>query len=260
MKLLPFIKMVDFSILILSCDKYSPLWQPFFYRFKKYWPNSYKKVYLLSNFLNTNIEGVENIKIGEDKDWSSNLLKGINLIDSEYIFILLDDVFLKKKIDKFYLESLITFIERFKPNYLNTKSEPIPKGEKVSEYTWEIIKGSHYRCSISNSFWNKKMLINLLVEGESPWEFERNGSKRSNFYNGFYGTKKSLLDFHHVIIGGKLSRDVLHLEDLKSKSILESFPPMSKFKWIIFKLTIIRSFLFTKLIPHKYQQQIRNIF
>ena len=37
-----------FAILIVSCDKYSDLWDPFFKLFFKFWPDCPFNIYLLS--------------------------------------------------------------------------------------------------------------------------------------------------------------------------------------------------------------------
>ena len=87
--------MVDTCILILSCDKYNDLWGPFFTLFWQYWPDHSFKVYLGSNLLVYNDPRVKTIDIGEDNNWSHGLLKILELIDTPYIILMLEDFFPK---------------------------------------------------------------------------------------------------------------------------------------------------------------------
>lgn len=91
--------MVDISVLIVSCDKYSDLWKPFFTLFWRYWPNSSFKVYLGSNYLVYKDSRVKTIAIGEDKSWSQGLLDMVSRIDTPFIILMLED---------FFYESLLT--------------------------------------------------------------------------------------------------------------------------------------------------------
>jgi hypothetical protein len=183
--------MVNYSILVLSCDKYSSLWDSFFERLDRHWPNDSAQRYLLTNHLNPDFPGVKNIRIGDDVDWSSNLIKALSTIESEYVYILLEDVFINRDIDQAYFKSALACIDLAKPNYVNTKALPMPRGPNHSRLVREVVKGSHYRASLCNAFWKKEMLLTLLMPGESPWEFERRGSERSNSHADFYGTVKN---------------------------------------------------------------------
>ena len=44
----------------------------------------------------------------------------------------------------------------------------------------EISKGADYRLSLQAAVWDKQTLLELLREGESAWELELNGTKRTN--------------------------------------------------------------------------------
>lgn len=52
-----------------------------------------------------------------------------------------------------------------------------------------ISKEAPYRVSTQGAVWRKDILAALLKKGESAWEFELNGTKRSrNLKSNFYGT------------------------------------------------------------------------
>lgn len=83
----------DISVLVVSCDKYSDLWGPFFTLFWRYWTVPSCKVYLGSNYLIYNDPRVETIAIGEDKNWSHGLIEIVSKIDTPYIILMLEDFF-----------------------------------------------------------------------------------------------------------------------------------------------------------------------
>ena len=101
--------MPSISVLVLSCDKYKAFWPIFFDRFFKNWPKCTGDVYLMSNMSAFKYPGVEVLSIGDDKDWSSNLIKCLELIKTEYVILMLEDAVLTNKTD---IESLELQIEQ----------------------------------------------------------------------------------------------------------------------------------------------------
>lgn len=251
---------VDYSLIVLSCDKYQALWEPFFLRFNKHWPSQNESRYLVTNHLRAELEGVKTISIGEDLDWTSNLIKVLSSVSSEYVFIILEDVFLKEPPNYDRMSEIMGCLCETNANYLNTKGVPIPRGKNYSKHIQEVTKGSHYRVSLGNAFWKKEILLKLLVVGESPWEFERNGTVRSNEFDKFFGTTDDVLSYHHVMIGGKVARDVVNLDDVKSSQILTSFVTMSRYEQIKHEWAIVRNRFFSRYVPVIFHQLIYKVF
>ena len=82
-----------FAILVVSCDKYSDLWNPFFKSFFRFWPYCPFDIYFLSNYKYANISKIRNLLIGEEIPWSDNLYESLNYLRKDYIFFFLDDLF-----------------------------------------------------------------------------------------------------------------------------------------------------------------------
>jgi hypothetical protein len=53
------------------------------------------------------------------------------------------------------------------------------------------------------SLWKRDVLLDLLVPGESAWEFEIAGSVRSDACEGFYATRTPRLSVINAVIQGK---------------------------------------------------------
>ena len=77
------------SLVISSFDGYSDLWGLNKMAFDKYWPDCPLEIHLLTNKKDSNIDGFRSIKTGEDIDWSTNLIKGLSNLSSEYVFLLM---------------------------------------------------------------------------------------------------------------------------------------------------------------------------
>lgn len=252
--------MINYSIVVLSCDKYRSLWPSFFARLSKYWTDTPAATYLMTNHLEPDIPNVTVLAIGEDVDWSSNFLNALSRIDTDYIYVLLEDVYVNKVVDKAYLDDVFKCITELSPNYVNTKALPAPRGPRFGTRIREVVKGSHYRASLCNAFWKKDVLLELIVPGETPWEFERRGSERSNTHDGFYGTTRNMLEFDHIIIGGKIARDVATIQDVQNSEINRDFTIITRYRWFLHRFTAFRNKFFSLCIPQRWQQTIRRYF
>ena len=247
--------MIEYAILTISCDKYSSLWKGFYNRLKvnKLFENIDK--YLITNYKDLGFDEVNTIKIGEDIDWSSNLICSLNNINEKYVFVTLEDTYFNA-MDIELLDECLASIEDNNLKYLNTKANPFPKGKKISKSINGIERGAHYRASLCNAFWEVNTLRNLLQKGETPWEFEVKGSERSNNIDGFAGTTRKLIEFDHLVIGGKIARDVILSEDFEE--VTKHFKVMNRVEWFKFKITLLRAAIFKLTIPQRWQQRIRR--
>lgn len=72
-----------------------------------------------------------------------------------------------------------------------------------NNYFGRVSAGTIYRTSTVMSLWRKSVLSDLLVSGESAWDFEINGTIRSDRFDGFYATKTDSFNVLNGIIKGK---------------------------------------------------------
>ena len=193
----------EFAVLVLSCDKYSDLWDPFFECFDRYWPDCPYPIYLGSNTINYNKEKITTLYSGEDKDWSTSTKKIINQIDAKYVWIFLEDIFITSKIDTSYINETFSFLKNNNGNFIHETTK-IPQVTDNGIYN-EYPRGMPYRVNV-RGFWNKDYFIQLLLDGESPWNFEIMGSYRSSYDDGFYSVKKDVLTFVNMVEKGQWIR------------------------------------------------------
>lgn len=185
----------ELSILVLSCDHYSELWDPHFHFLFKYWPelnSEYKNVpiYLLSNNQEFTHDRVLTIKSGKDVSWSDNLMLALKQINSKYVMILLEDYIINQPVNHNRIEELLTVLEKNDAAYVK-----LMRDQGIYLYNFEpnkyFLQGSDtitYRSkdidskfinSLQAALWNKKALESLLVKSESAWDFEIIGNDRA---------------------------------------------------------------------------------
>lgn len=166
-------------MLIVSCDRYSDVWAPFFHFFFKAWPDCPYPVYLGANRKPADHPRVRSLTIGEDLDYSSNLLQMLQTIPNEWVLVWLDDLFPSKPIDTAAIEQLVATAAARNAAYLKPLAVP-PLALGADGEIGELPRGIHYRLSLTVGLWRKSALMRILKPGESAWDIERKASPRSD--------------------------------------------------------------------------------
>lgn len=163
-------KKIDIGLFIASCDKYSDLWDPFFYFFKKYWTNCPLPVYLMSN--SKTYEGVIPIHI-QGSSWAEEMRNALEQFPHDYLLYLQDDYFLNQEVNNSELEELFALVQEFKPAYFRLFPHRGPKpGILISKNVQYLDKGELFSCSLQAAIWEKQALLELLSQNENIWKFE----------------------------------------------------------------------------------------
>lgn len=86
------------EIVVASCRAYADAWGPFLKLFRKFWPNCCYHVKLATDIGGPEWEG-DQIQVGGDLGWSSNLLHGLSFIKEELVLLMQEDFFLNGPVD-----------------------------------------------------------------------------------------------------------------------------------------------------------------
>lgn len=173
----------NMAILISSCDKYSDVWDPFFAFFFKYWKDCPYNIYLLTNHLEYEHPKVKSICVGDDRDWSSSFRKAINAIPEQYLMVLIEDYFLLNDVKTGELKVLFNYIIENNVAYFRLFPCPGPEDDSdlvAGHKVGKILPGEEFRTSLQAAIWDKALIDKILIDGESAWEFEVDGTKRSD--------------------------------------------------------------------------------
>jgi hypothetical protein len=169
------------ALLVVSCDSYRDLWGPFFTLLFRYWDDCPYPIFLGSNLESYPDRRVVSLAIGEDRDWSSNLLKMLSSIPMDGILLLQEDFLLDRPIQTTRVERLIDYAGARKAACLRLMPIPGPDSPcPDNPELGEIRAGAEYRVSLQAAWWRKEHLRQVVCAGESPWQFERLGSRRSD--------------------------------------------------------------------------------
>lgn len=218
----------DFAILIISCDRYADMWSPFFNFLNLYWPDCPYKIYLSTNFKSPQIENVNVLNSDLNGDWSAELLINLKKIPEKNIIMFLEDYFLREKVNNNNLKYYLDYFLNRKPAYMrlgcfgSKYNEIWPyKLAEDSKLIGVIEKNAKYLICTQVTVWEKVFLENLLIEGESPWQFEIEGSKRaSNSNREFLCVKENKWKFNvhgpivylcGAVTQGVLMRDAIRM-------------------------------------------------
>jgi len=247
-----------FAILVVSCDKYSDLWNPFFESFFKFWPDCPFSIYLLSNYKFIDIPQVRNLLVGDDISWSDNLYKGVKKLKEDYIFLFLEDLFLIDFVETNKVLKIFNWILKSNANYVRINPFAVKADKKFNELVGIVSKGTIYRTSTVLSVWKKDILLDLLKMGETAWDFEIYSSLRSDIYDGFYATWGKYFSILNTVIKGKWQRSAIRkLSSIGIEIDLSMREVMTFEETIKYYFSRQRSKLL-KFIPSKYRRNLKD--
>jgi hypothetical protein len=248
---------MDLSVLVLSCDKYSALWPLFFSNFRAFWPDCRYPVYLLSNHKAFDDDYVSSIRVGDDIDWSTNLLSALAQIPTQYVLLMIDDAPLTNHVTSGHLEKILSVLSHIDLNYLNLKASPRPLKSSLSPDIGILPSGTLYRASLVPCIWKKSTLQQLLVKGENAWEFEINGSIRSDVYDNFLSLSAPFFEYLHIVVKGMILRSAVDylISDRRLGEL--DFPIMSMTDTMLFRFHVLKQRVFARLVPNRYHRRVR---
>ena len=246
------IKKSRIGIVVPSCDKYSDLWPYFFNNFYKYWYNCPLDIYLISNEKNYSYNNLININIGKDISWSDNLKKGLARVKNQYIFLILDDLILNKKISNTLFDKIFKWVTSNNPNCLRLHISNKPN--YYDTLVGKIPLRSPYKNSLMPSIWNKNFLYNSLKENESAWDFEIEGTKRAFKSEGFFSLYKSFIHYDNSVIKGKWQRPLIKKLNIKNSSR----PKMNLKEQFLYNIMVCRSKIFN-LLPNYIKLKFKKL-
>lgn len=245
------------AVLVVSCDNYADLWQPFFDLFWRFWPDCPFPVYLLTNQKRFDAPGVVTIQAGKDVSWSDNVLEGLRHIKEEIVLMWIDDLFLLEKVETDALQRVCSEFIKVDGNYI--RLNPTVKADKqFNDHFGLASKGTIYRTSTVLSLWRKAVLRELLKPGESAWDFEIHGTLRSDAYDGFYAAWRSYFTVVNGVIKGKWHRKAYkRIRTFCPDAALDRRRVMSFAEGMVFYTKVIRTWMLLR-IPSRYRRRIKD--
>lgn len=175
------------AVVVSSCDAFADVWEPFFALFRRYWPDCPYPVYLITNHRRYLTDRVTSIQVGDDQKWASNLRVAVEKIPAPILLYLQEDYLLMKPVSTRRIARYVTVLEETQASYLRLYPSPGPD-QPLPGYTdvGLITPGAEYRASLQAALWRKTALAAVLRDGESGWQMESLGSRRSDALPGAF--------------------------------------------------------------------------
>jgi hypothetical protein len=167
----------DLSVLYVSCDAYSDLWDATFELHFAEWPDCPFGLYLGSNYRSYDKDKrVNNLLIGEDNSWCSNVSKMLEHIQSEYVILMLEDFFLTERTETASILKALDIVRKNDLHCCRLIPNNFKQGKLISQSDHfnilEIGEKTPYRISTQAAIWKKEFLLSLLNDKFSAWHFE----------------------------------------------------------------------------------------
>lgn len=244
---------LDLAIVIPSCDAYGDLWPAFFETFFRRWPDCPFPIFLVSNHETLPDPRVHPLKVGEDRGWSTNLKLALASVPHERVFLIIDDLFPTARIDTAEFVSVLEEAGDF--DYLRLNPRPGPR-DSLPGRVGLVPPGDIYRTATVFSVWRREVLRDLLVEGETAWEFEIKGSERSDRLVKWFATRSWMMPYVNLVVKRRI--DPTALRALERDGIVVRSPRerLDRLATLRLRLNDLRSWLFT-FVPWRMQRRVR---
>lgn len=164
----------NIAFIVVSCDKYADLWDPFFHSLRKNWPDCPYSVYLVTNHKDYDAPGVKVIKVGDDLSYSDNLEAAISQINEPWAILWLEDIFIARPVNTRRLQDIIAQAQAIPVGYLKLSTDlPLSYDGVPGQEIGPLPKGIRYRSAIGLSLYKIETLKKLLIPGASAWDLDK---------------------------------------------------------------------------------------
>lgn len=183
----------ELVLLVLSCDAYNDLWDDFFNLKDRFWPECNYKWYLVTESMDYSRQGVEVIKCGKELNWAGRFRKAVNLVDTSFIGVFLEDYFITQRIDDSLISSLVEFMLKNNVSYLNMSNVfksiiNLKEKDYYADHLIRIPNHKRYGITTESSIWNKDFLLKKIGNNDySAWQFEVDRCKEAESVEGLGG-------------------------------------------------------------------------
>lgn len=184
----------DFSILVLSCDRYCDIWEDFFKLRDIYWPDTDCKWYLVTESVEFHHPNVEVILTGTYLNWTGRLAHAVRYANTKYIGWYLEDFFISEKVDNHLIHQLVDKMEAENIDHVNMSDvfysliKMPEKHEYYDDHLLVIPKHKKYGISTASALWRSSYLLDMIGnEDKNAWQFEIDLCKQAMSEEGLPG-------------------------------------------------------------------------
>lgn len=168
------------EILVCSCDRYRDVWPAFFTLFFRYWPDCPFRINLLANQCSYPDPRVRTLHTPVEADWSTTFQLALRQVESRYVLVTVEDFLLDRAVDTARVVELVELLAQLGAACVHLGPDPLPERPlRGAPGVGVVVPGQAFRVNLQNAVWQRKTLLELVVSGESAWDFEVKGTERS---------------------------------------------------------------------------------
>ena len=164
------------SFFVLSCDKYSDLWEDFFCLKEKFWPDCPFEWHVVTESNECKHTGIKTIKCGKELNWTGRIKKACEIVNSDYICFFLDDFFINDTVENDLINECIGKATNEEVDYYvlgDAFARKIKTDTYYNNHIAVIPTNRPYGIDTSVAIWKKEFLVKLVGEKDcSAWQFE----------------------------------------------------------------------------------------
>jgi hypothetical protein len=202
--------MSEVALLVASYDGASDLWPLVLDRFSIHKNECFSSLYILTNNIEVKNEDWINIRTGDDKGFSANLIRALDGVKEEYVVVWVDDLILTGPINHELFLSIVSHTLENNIKYVNIwNNYPHSYADNTNLEIGPLPQDIKYRIGMGIGLWDKQFLKELLKNEENAWHFERNAQTRvsENDKEKIYAVKRDCRPFkvHNTLIKGRVN-------------------------------------------------------
>lgn len=174
---------LKYAVFISSSDAYSDLWPIFFHLFKKFWPSFDGVIYLNTEEMDFEYEGLDIVctKVGRLGSFGKVFQSGLDCVELENVLLVMIDYFFMGNVEEAALVEYLDFFLSTDIDSLcfvrNPYERTTPTGVLDLDF---VVPPSRDMFSYQIAFWKKNVLRQMALSHETPWLSEWYGTARAN--------------------------------------------------------------------------------
>lgn len=179
--------MKDLTMLIFSCEKFSDLWDAHVQLLEQNWANRDMETYIVTDAPHeTDYAHVSVLAAGAEAEFTERVRFACRQVQSEYVFVTLDDYFLIQPVDTARIRHLVSVMEREGLDYLRLYHRPkratgAPLPGEPGLYS--IQNDARYSVNLYAGLWRRSFLEQTAFGERNPWSYEASLSHAATALN-----------------------------------------------------------------------------
>ncbi len=163
------------TVIILSCDKYSDLWDGHVKMIRKHWcERSVRTILVSESNCGKSYDDIEIFEAGNNTEFSERLGAALKNTKTDFVLIVLDDYYLTADVSNSELARLTDIMKRKRIDYLRLYSLPHQKNkiDGFSDLYMVDLNRSSYAVNLFPAIWKTEFALSTVGVPASAWEYE----------------------------------------------------------------------------------------